>query len=73
MHNQLREQMSAGLDKLATDQGKGNLPPGPSASPRQVAEGQAPPDAQALDLVSKQNQEADRADTEVKQGLNTGQ
>jgi len=72
MHNQLREQMAAGLDNLAKDKGNG-LPSAPAGAPRQVAEGQAPPDAQAQDLVSKQNQEADRADTEVQQGLTTGQ
>jgi hypothetical protein len=41
MHNEFRERISAGMEKLATDQGKGGLPTGPAANPRPVAEGQA--------------------------------
>jgi hypothetical protein len=73
MQNQFREQLAAGTGELAKNQGQG-LPSGPPAgNPRPVAEGQAPPAADAQALVTQQNQDADRADTEVKQSLGTGQ
>jgi hypothetical protein len=73
MQNQYREQLAAGTDKLAKSQGQG-LPSGPPAgNPRQLAEGQAPPDADAQTLVTQQNQDADRTESEIKQSLGTGQ
>jgi hypothetical protein len=65
MHNEFREQISAGMEKLAGNQGKGGLPTGPAANPRQVAEGQASASADAKDLLAKQVQEADRTEAEV--------
>lgn len=73
MQNQYREQLAAGTYKLAKSQGQG-LPSGPPAgNPRQLAEGQAPPDADAQTLVMQQNQDADRTESEIKQSLGTGQ
>jgi hypothetical protein len=65
MHNQLREQIAAGMDKLASSQGKG-LPSGPAANPRDVADGQAPASADAKDLLTKQASEADKTEAQVK-------
>ncbi len=65
MHNQLREQIAAGMDKLASSQGKG-LPAGPAANPRDVADGQAPAAADAQDLLTKQASEADKTEAQVK-------
>jgi hypothetical protein len=73
MQNQYREQLAAGADKLAKSEGQ-SLPSGPPAgNPRQVAEGQAPPAADAQSLVSQQNQDADRTDAEIKQSVGSGQ
>jgi hypothetical protein len=65
MHNQLREQIAAGMDKLAASQGKG-LPTGPAANPRDVADGQAPASPDAKDLLTKQASEADKTEAQVK-------
>jgi hypothetical protein len=65
MHNDFREQISAGMEKLASNQGKAGLPTGPAADPRQVAEGQASASADAKDLLAKQVQEADRTEAEI--------
>jgi hypothetical protein len=65
MHNEFREQISAGMEKLASNQGKAGLPAGPAADPRQVAEGQASASADAKDLLAKQVQEADRTEAEI--------
>jgi hypothetical protein len=73
MHNQFREQISAGMEKLASNQGKGGLPSGPGANPRQVSEGQASASADAKDLLEMQVQEADRTEAEIKQASSGGQ
>jgi hypothetical protein len=64
-HNEFREQISAGMEKLARNQGKAGLPAGPAPDPRQVAEGQASASADAKDLLAKQVQEADRTESEI--------
>jgi hypothetical protein len=72
MHNQFREQISAGMEKLASNQGKGGLPAGPAAHPRQVVEGQAAAAADAKDLLAQQVQEADQTEAEISQASNGG-
>ena len=67
MHNTFREQIEAGLVKLAGNEGKSGLPGGPAADPRPVAEGQAPAAADAKDLLAQQAQEADRTEAEINQ------
>jgi hypothetical protein len=69
MQNQFREQIAAGMEKLSSNQGKGNLPAGPVANPTQVPDGQAPPAANAQSLLTQFNQEADQAETEIKQAV----
>jgi hypothetical protein len=65
MHNQFREQIAAGMDKLSTTQGKG-LPTGPAANPRVIAGGQAEASADASALLKQQSAEADKTEAEVK-------
>ncbi len=65
MHNQFREQIAAGMDKLASNQAKG-LPSAPAAMPRVVADGQASADSEARALLSQQASEADKTEAEVK-------
>jgi molybdenum-dependent DNA-binding transcriptional regulator ModE len=70
MHNHFREQMDAGLKTLADNQGKNGLPSAPAgASPRQNADGTAAPDdaAAIAAQLNQQRQEAEQAETEVRQ------
>jgi hypothetical protein len=73
MYNQFREQISAGLGKLASAQGRGGVPAGPAADPQQVADGQAAPAPDAQDLVAKQDQAANQTEAEVNQASGGGQ
>jgi hypothetical protein len=73
MYNQFREQISAGLGKLASAQGRGGVPAGPAADPQQVADGQAAPSPDAQDLVAKQDQAANQTEAEVSQASGGGQ
>ena len=73
MLNDFRAQISAGLEKLAGNQGKGGLPAGPAANPRQVAEGQAAPSADARDLLTRQVQEANQTEAQINQASKGGQ
>jgi len=73
MYNAFREQIAAGMEKLAASQGQGGLPAGPAADPRQVAAGQAPAAADAQSLLAQQAQEADQTEAEVDQASSGGQ
>jgi hypothetical protein len=66
MHNRFREQIGSGLKALADNQGKGGVPAGPAADPREVAEGQAAPDAGAESQLSGEFREAEQAESAVK-------
>jgi hypothetical protein len=65
MHNHFREQLDSGLSLLAATQGKNGLPNGPAAAPRLVPQGWATGDGNAESLLMKQQQDADRAETEA--------
>jgi hypothetical protein len=67
VQNDFREQIAAGLAKLASGAGRGGLPVSPAADPRQVAEGQAPASPDAADLLTQQAQEADQTEAQVNQ------
>ncbi len=75
MHNDFREQISAGMAQLASNQGRGSLPAAPAANPRPVEEGQAPATSGTDDrsLVAGLNQDADQTEAQVGQALNSGQ
>jgi hypothetical protein len=72
MHNQFREQISAGMEKLASSQGKDGLPARPAANARQVADGQTTVSADAQDLLAKQVQEADQIEADVQEATTGG-
>ena len=67
MYNDFREHIDAGLKLLAEKQGKGGVPAGPAADPRQVAVGTAVPDLYAETELTKQQQAATQATTELQQ------
>jgi hypothetical protein len=73
MYNDFREQISAGMEKLASNQGQGGLPAGPAADPQQVPEGHAPAFAGAKGLLAKLVQEADQAEAAINQVFSGGQ
>ena len=65
MHNQLREQIDAGLQHLADHQGQDGLPMGPAPNPRPSPEAQAAPDPNAATELLKQQEEADRVEQDA--------
>jgi len=65
MQNHFRAQLSEGLNQLAQNQGKGQIPAGPAADPREVAEAKTAPDLTAVAELQRQEQEADQNDKEV--------
>lgn len=65
MHDSFREKIDAGLKSLSENQGKGGIPPGPAADPKQVPDGQADPDPSVADELKKQQQAADAAEKDV--------
>ena len=71
MHNQFRERIASGLDKLASTAGTGGMPAAPAANPRLVPEGQAPVDGEAKNLLLAQTREADQAEEEVKLAMDS--
>ena len=72
MQNQFREQIAAGMDSLASNQGK-SLPGSPSARTVQAVNGRAPEDNDAKRLIAEVNQQADQTEAEIRQGTNSGQ
>jgi hypothetical protein len=66
MHNQFREQLDAGLKKLAENQAKG-LPTGPAAGSRAVPEGTADPVPDAVAQLEAQEADAGGLEAQVSQ------
>jgi len=67
MHNQFRQQLDAGLKTLASNSGKGGLPPAPDTT---TTNGEVPPpaaDANAAAQVSSAQQDAKRTEQAVQQ------
>ncbi len=67
MHNRFREQIDSGLQTLAAKQGKNGLPAAPEATPSPVPEGTAQPDPTVENQLNQQEQDANRAESEVQQ------
>ena len=67
MQNQFREQIAAGMETLASNQGKNGLPTGPAANPTPAPDGQAPPAPDAQAVLAQINQEADQLEAGIKQ------
>lgn len=74
MHNQFAQQVGAGMQQLASNQGRNGVPAGPPASPRPVPAAQAQPDpaASVNSQLSQQQQDAQRAEAEIQQAANAG-
>ena len=72
MHDNFRAKIDDGLKSLAGTQGKGGIPPGPAAKPRDVPEGQADPDTSVADELKKQQQAADATEKDVKAASSEG-
>jgi hypothetical protein len=66
MHNHFREQLDSGLNVLTENRAKG-LPNGPTADPRQVAEGTAEPAPGAESQLAAQDNDAAKLEAQVKQ------
>jgi hypothetical protein len=67
MHNQFRQQIDAGLGKLASDQGTGGLPNGPPAGAVNSRDGQGQADLNSeASLIQQQQQSANQAELEVR-------
>lgn len=65
MHNAFREQMDAGLNQLAQNQGKNGIPAGPAGSPTPNADGTAQPDPDAQASLQQQQQAAQQTEQDV--------
>jgi hypothetical protein len=72
MQNQFREQIAAGMEALASSQGKNGLPTGPAAGPIPAPDGQAQPAPDAQTLLAQLNDEATQTENEIKQAANGG-
>ena len=70
MYNRFREQIDAGLSRLASSQGQGGLPPAPAAGARPNPEGVAQPDADVTATLAQQQNDADSAEGAVADGVN---
>lgn len=65
MHNDFQAQIEAGLQTLATRQGRSGLPAGPPPDPRAVAAAQAQPAPDAGSLLNQLVQQAVQAETDI--------
>jgi hypothetical protein len=65
MHDNFREKVDEGLKSLSENQGKGVIPTGPAANPKQVPEGQSDPDLTVGDDLKKQQEAADETEKDV--------
>ena len=72
MQNHFREQIDAGLGKLAQNQGKNGLPAAPDTATTPVPDGQAQPDLTAQTDLQNQQQEAAQTEGEVQQAAIDG-
>jgi hypothetical protein len=65
MHDNFREKVDDGLKSLLENQGKGGIPTGPAANPKQVPEGQSDPDLTVGDDLKKQQKSADEVENDI--------
>ena len=72
MRNSFEQNVNEGMGKLAENQGKGQIPAGPAASPRANPDAQSAPDLTAVADLQKQEQEADQSEREVAQASGNG-
>lgn len=73
MYNDFRQQIDAGLETLAQQQGRNGLPAGPNANPRIMPDSQPEAlDANAPAVLQQQWEAADRAEATIRQAANLG-
>ncbi|HEV3077005.1 MAG TPA: hypothetical protein VHB47_21460 [Thermoanaerobaculia bacterium] len=66
MYNEFQQRLGAGIEVLAQSQGKDGMPPGPPAGAYSSRDGQGRSDPSAdAALINRQQQEADRAESEA--------
>jgi hypothetical protein len=73
MQNEMQAQMDAGLQRLASEQGKNGLPPAQDATAHANKEGTGVADTDALTQIQNQQQDANQTEKEVKQSGQGGQ
>jgi hypothetical protein len=73
MHNHFREQLDQGLKTLAENQGKNGLPSGPVPDGHANPDGKAEPDLDAEAQLNDQQKDADAAEAEVLQAMNSAE
>jgi len=71
MHNQFRQQIAAGMDTLASNQGRNGLPTGPAAGARPSPNGSAQVDPNAASVLAKQVDDANQAEAQLRQQAST--
>lgn len=72
MHNEFREQIDAGLGKLADIEGQEGFPSGPAPGARPVPEGTAQPDSNVATTLEQQQSDADAAVEGATENANGG-
>lgn len=72
MHDNLREKVDDGLKSLSENQGKGGIPIGPAANPKQVPDGVSDPDLTVGDELKKQEAAADGIEKDVQVASSDG-
>jgi hypothetical protein len=72
MHNDFRQHVDDGLQKLSQSAGQNGMPAAPPAGQTPNATGQATPDTKAAAELQSQQQEADQAESDVNQASSSG-
>jgi len=72
MHNDFRQHVDDGLQKLSQSAGQNGMPAAPPASQQPNASGQVTPDTKAAAELQSEQQEADQAESDVNQASSSG-
>ncbi len=72
MHNDFRQKVDDGLQKLSQNAGQNGMPAAPPAGQQPNAAGQATPDANAAGQLQSQQQDANQAESDVNNAASSG-
>ncbi len=72
MHNDFRQHVDDGLQKLSQSAGQNGMPAAPPAGQQPNASGQVTPDTKAAAELQSEQQEADQAESDVNQASSSG-
>ena len=72
MHNDFRQKVDDGLQKLSQNAGQNGMPAAPPAGQQPNAAGQVTPDSNAAAEVQSQQQDANQAESDVNQAASSG-